>query len=67
MKNLIGSQSWLKKEEVELLENYLNPDQKPSAQELKDWRNHIQFIKPQNLKNLTTLGMELVKISSKRS
>ncbi|WP_296623667.1 acyl-CoA dehydrogenase [Marivirga sp.] len=61
MKKLIDSQSWLKKEEVELLEQYLNPNQKPSAQELKNWRNQIQFIKPQNLKNLTSLGFELVK------
>jgi acyl-CoA oxidase len=61
MKKLIDSQSWLKKEEVEFLEQYLNPDQKPSAQELKDWRNQIQFIKPKNLKNLATLGLELVK------
>lgn len=61
MKKLIDSQSWLKKEEAELLEQYLNPNQKPSAQELKNWRNKIQFIKPQNLKNLTSLGFELVK------
>jgi acyl-CoA oxidase len=61
MKELINSQSWLKKEEIELLEQNLNPDQKPSAQDLKNWRNQIQFIKPKNLKNLTALGMELVK------
>jgi len=61
MQQLIDSQSWLKKEEVDLLKQYLNPNQKPSAQELKNWKNQIQFIKPKNLKNLTTLGMELVK------
>ncbi|SMG27297.1 Acyl-coenzyme A oxidase [Marivirga sericea] len=61
MKKLINSQSWLKKEEINLLEQYLNPDQKPSAEELKSWKNQIQFIKPQNLKNLTTLGFELAK------
>jgi len=61
MKELIDSQSWLKTEEKELLEQYLNPSQKPTAQELKSWRNEIQFIKPQNLKNLSTLGLELVK------
>jgi acyl-CoA oxidase len=61
MKKLIDSQSWLKKEEVEMLHGFLNPNQKPSAQELKKWRSEIQFIKPKNLKNLTNLGMELVK------
>jgi acyl-CoA oxidase len=61
MKKLIESQSWLEKEEIDLLNRYLNPNQKPTAQELKNWRNQIQFIKPQNLKNLTTLGLELVK------
>lgn len=61
MMKLIKSQSWLEKEEANLLEQYLNPNQKPSAQELKSWKNQIQFIKPQNLKNLTTLGIQLVK------
>ncbi|WKV12170.1 acyl-CoA dehydrogenase [Marivirga harenae] len=60
MKKLIKSQLWLEKAEVELLEQNLNPNQKPSAQELKSWKNQIQFIKPRNLKNLTTLGMQLV-------
>lgn len=68
IRELIGRQKWLTKEEREFLLSYLNPASPPSPQEVKEWLFEIKRISselsPEMKNSLVDIGMKLAQLNT---
>lgn len=68
IRELIGRQKWLTREEQEFLLSYLNPASPPSPQEVKEWLSEIKRISselsPEMKNSLVDIGMKLAQLNT---